>query len=145
MALRPSRPSDLETLFDVWLRAVEATHAFLSVDDVEEFSTIVRERYLPQHEFTVVVDDDDHPYAFMGMTGSNVDSLFVDPERHRTGAGRALIEHARKLHPGGLTVDVNEDNGQAIAFYERMGFRTTRRSPVDGLGKPYPILHMEWR
>ena len=40
-------------------------------------------------------------------------------------------------------VDVNEQNEQAIGFYQHYGFKTISRSELDGTGKPYPILHME--
>ena len=36
-------------------------------------------------------------------------------------------------------------NPQAQAFYERFGFRVVGRSPLDGQGNPYPLLHMAWR
>ncbi|WP_374755463.1 hypothetical protein [Runella slithyformis] len=40
-------------------------------------------------------------------------------------------------------VDVNEQNPQALGFYERMGFAVISRSALDGLGKPYPLLHLQ--
>ncbi len=40
-------------------------------------------------------------------------------------------------------VDVNEQNPQAVGFYEHMGFRLVSKSELDGEGKPYPILHMQ--
>ena len=142
MRLRASNPNDNDLLFDVWYRAVKTTHDFISEQDLRYFSELVREHYLPEHQFTVVIDDDERPFGFLGMTGSNVDALFIDPNRHGHGAGRALLEHAMQMCPDGLTVDVNEGNGQAVRFYEYMGFRTVKRSPLDGSGKPYPILHM---
>ena len=46
-------------------------------------------------------------------------------------------------HQGATKVDVNEQNVQALGFYEHVGFAVVSRSPVDGQGKPYPLLHME--
>jgi hypothetical protein len=43
---------------------------------------------------------------------------------------------------GATTLDVNEQNPQAVGFYLHQGFRITGRSPLDGLGKPYPLLHL---
>lgn len=40
------------------------------------------------------------------------------------------------------TVDVNEQNTQAVGFYARAGFTVTGRSPVDDEGRPYPLLHL---
>ena len=58
--------------------------------------------------------------------------------------GRALLEHVRALHPR-LTLDVNEQNPQALTFYERQDFKVVGRSALDGQGNPYPLLHMEWQ
>ncbi|ENH9207696.1 GNAT family N-acetyltransferase, partial [Vibrio vulnificus] len=43
---------------------------------------------------------------------------------------------------GVTKVDVNEQNPQAVGFYEHMGFKVVSRSPLDDMGKPFPILHM---
>jgi putative acetyltransferase len=43
---------------------------------------------------------------------------------------------------GASTVDVNEQNPQAVGFYLHEGFQQVGRSPLDGLGKPYPLLHL---
>ena len=36
----------------------------------------------------------------------------------------------------------NEENPQAIGFYQHMGFETYKRSETDEQGDPYPILYM---
>jgi putative acetyltransferase len=41
-----------------------------------------------------------------------------------------------------MSVDVNEQNPQATAFYQHYGFVQTGRSPLDGEGRPLPLLHM---
>ncbi|WP_245365471.1 GNAT family N-acetyltransferase [Chryseobacterium scophthalmum] len=49
-----------------------------------------------------------------------------------------------KSHPSRLLLAnfKNEENPQAIDFYEKMGFRKTGRSQKDGSGKDYPLIHM---
>lgn len=144
MKLRESTAADTDILYEVWRDAVLATHDFVSADHLETFARVMREDYLPNSEFCVAVDDDDRPRGFMGMSGSNIDALFVDPVLHGNGVGRLLIEYAQERHPGGLTLDVNEQNEQAHGFYERLGFRVVSRSPVDDTGKPYPLLSLAW-
>jgi putative acetyltransferase len=51
------------------------------------------------------------------------------------------VDHARALH-GELTVDVNEQNAAAVAFYQACGFVNEGRSELDESGRPYPLLHM---
>jgi putative acetyltransferase len=70
-----------------------------------------------------------------------MESLFLAPEFHRRGGGWRLVEHARALR-GELTVDVNEQNTPAVAFYKACGFVVERRSELDDAGRPYPLLHM---
>jgi putative acetyltransferase len=43
---------------------------------------------------------------------------------------------------GELTVDVNEQNTGAVAFYEACGFVVEGRSALDESGRAYPLLHM---
>lgn len=75
------------------------------------------------------------------MSEDSVEMLFVDNESRGKGIGKSLIQFA--LNEYGISkVDVNEQNTQAVGFYERMGFLVSSRSDTDSEGKPYPILHM---
>ena len=59
----------------------------------------------------------------------------------RQGIGSLLLGYAID-ELGARAVDVNEQNPDAVGFYECSGFAVIGRSPLDGQGKPYPILHM---
>ena len=143
MRIRSSMPTDREALLDIWLRSVRATHTFLTESDIESLLPAVR-NYLssPDSELWTLCSDGMTPIGFMGLAGNNVESLFVAPEHARRGGGRLLLEHARKLK-GPLRVDVNEQNPEAVRFYETNGFRMIGRSPVDGAGRPFPLLHLQ--
>ena len=44
----------------------------------------------------------------------------------------------------GITeLTVNEQNPQAVGFYEHMGFETYKRTELDEEGDPYPLLYMK--
>jgi putative acetyltransferase len=139
--IRPSRPADAGELFRIWSEAVRATHHFLSEPDYAFFAGQVWDEYLPLASFRVAVDGQDRPVGFMGMTGSKIDSLFVDPAWQGNGIGKALVEEALR-HEGPVLVDVNEQNSGAREFYRKLGFREVARSPVDGSGRPYPLTHL---
>lgn len=81
--------------------------------------------------------------AFMGIGGDRLEMLFVDPDWRGGGIGRALVALATARR-GVSRVDVNEQNPQAIGFYERMGFAVSGRSEIDGKGRPFPLLHMQY-
>ncbi|MNX08525.1 putative N-acetyltransferase YjaB [compost metagenome] len=66
---------------------------------------------------------------------------FIDPDHRGQGVGRLLVQFALREHPT-LTTDVNEQNAQAVGFYEKLGFRQIGRSDVDGQGRPYPLLRL---
>ncbi|PWC62002.1 GNAT family acetyltransferase [Azospirillum sp. TSH58] len=141
MPIRSSRPDDAPALFAVWLAAVRSTHDFLSEEDIGFYADLVRDQYLPAAALLVAVDGDDRPVGFLGMTGRKIDTLFVDPAWHGRGIGRALVARALEGGPE-LTVDVNEQNGAARAFYRRLGFREVGRSALDDSGRPFPLLHL---
>lgn len=141
IAIRPSTPADTERLHAVWLASVQATHHFLAPADLEFFSRLVRDQYLPNASLLVAVDENDQPVAFLGATGNQLDALFVHPSSFGQGIARALT---RQAFPPGfeITLEVNEANAQARAFYAHLGFRETGRSELDGTGKPYPLIQM---
>ena len=39
--------------------------------------------------------------------------------------------------------EVNEQNPQAVGFYEHLGFQTYKRTECDEEGNPYPLLYMK--
>jgi putative acetyltransferase len=51
-----------------------------------------------------------------------LDQLAVAPEAKGSGAAALLLNEARRLSEGSLTLDVNQDNPRALRFYEREGF-----------------------
>lgn len=121
----------------VWRDAVRATHAFLADADAAFYKAMVRDDVLPGHAATVATDANGTVVGWSVVVGDDLACLFVDPTRHRMGIGRRLVEAS-----GATTLDVNEQNAGARAFYERLGFDVVGRSDRDGTGRPYPLLHL---
>ncbi|NVJ97659.1 MAG: acetyltransferase [Alphaproteobacteria bacterium] len=144
MTFRKAEARDLPRLFDIWHSAVVATHDFLSDDDRAEIADIVKNRYLPNAEFLVFADANDVALGFMGCTNNNIDALFVDPACHGQGIGKKFIDIIKADHDV-VTVQVNEQQPQAHAFYNACEFRDVRRDATDDAGRPFPIVHLEWR
>jgi putative acetyltransferase len=139
MIIRRSRADDAARLHAIWRAAVEATHEFLTADDLEAISREV-EDYVAGAPLWVA-EDDGTPVGFMGVTEATIGSLFVDPACHGRGVGRALVNHAG-ASGAALLVGVNEGNASGRGFYERLGFRQVGRSDRDDAGRPYPLLHL---
>ncbi|MCD2195482.1 acetyltransferase [Actinomycetospora endophytica] len=137
--IRDAEPADLDVLVDVWRRAVESTHHFLRPGEVAELEPQARAEIA--RAAVRVATGPDGPVGFLGGSGGVVDMLFVDPSVHGRGAGSALVDEAAAHHRV-LTVDVNEQNTAASAWYARRGFVQTGRSETDTEGRPYPLLHL---
>jgi putative acetyltransferase len=142
MEIRKSLPTDRDALLDIWLRSVRVTHRFLSEDDIQSLLPLVRDVALAQLEVWVLCSDAGDPIGFLGLSGAKVEAMFLAPEFLRRGGGRMLLRHARQLK-GALTVDVNEQNPEAVQFYQACGFAVVGRSEVDEGGRPFPLLHMK--
>lgn len=141
--ITPVSEVEYPELAEVWEASVRATHSFLKSGDVEFY----RDRlngYLSAVPLTAARDDTGRITAFLGTCDGNIEMLFVHPEYRGRGIGRRLVEYAVG-ELGCNRVDVNEQNGQAVEFYERMGFTRTGRSNFDAECRPYPILHLGLR
>lgn len=142
MMIRPSRPEDADRIIAIWRDAVDATHDFLTLEDRLALDDLVS-GFLPEAPLLLAVDADDRPLGFMLIDGGHMEALFIDPAHRGTGVGAALLRHGLSLHPQ-MTTDVNEQNAQAVGFYEHMGFARTGRSALDGQGRPYPLIHLAY-
>ena len=62
--------------------------------------------------------------GFVGIAPSTgyMEQLAVHPRTFSRGVATALLDAAKSLCPGGITLRVNQDNPRAIAFYRRAGF-----------------------
>jgi len=142
MRIRNSTPQDGDRVVEIWREAVDATHDFLSAADRCAIEAEVR-AFLPAAPLRLAVDENDRAVGFMLLDNGHMEALFIAPAHRGSGVGRLLVAHALRLHPT-LTTDVNEQNGQAVGFYERMGFQRTGRSELDGQGRAYPLIHLRY-
>jgi putative acetyltransferase len=138
--IRHSESGDAPLAIEIWRRSVDATHDFLAPEDRAEIEEMVR-GFLPEVPLTFAEGEDGRAAGFMVLSEGHLEALFIDPQMRGRGVGRALVEHALSRFPALLT-DVNEQNAQAVGFYERMGFSVVDRSPRDDQGRPYPLLHL---
>lgn len=130
-------------LVGVWRSAVDATHDFLAEADRDEIESRLASDYLPQVDLHVA-DRGGLPVGFAGVSGESLEMLFVDARGRGQGIGTALLSFV-VAERGVTTVDVNEQNAQAVEFYRRRGFVRVGRSELDDQGRHYPILHMAFR
>lgn len=132
---------DRKQILDVWEASVLATLDFLNPTDFKEIKTIVHT--IDFNAFDVYCLKKDFLVAgFIGVLENKIEMLFVLPECTGKGFGKKLTNFAlTRLHAD--KVDVNEQNIEAIRFYEKFGFRTYDRTDKDDQGKNYPLLRMK--
>jgi putative acetyltransferase len=142
--VHPVRSEEGDRLLEVWEASVRATHDFLSESDIQFFRPLVLPGLLSLEHLLCVRDVEGRIVAFLGVADGKMEALFVHPSFRRTGLGRHLARHA-VVELGAASVDVNEQNQQAVGFYRRLGFEVEGRSEVDSMGKPFPLLHLRKR
>jgi len=141
MDVSPVRPDEYASALELWEASVRATHHFVADTDIEIFRPMVRDAFPEIEQLVGVRDDSGTLLGFAGVVDGKVEMLFVDPDHRGRGLGTALLDHAVATY-GATTLDVNEQNEQAVGFYLHYGFEVTGRSDLDGTGKPYPLLQL---
>jgi putative acetyltransferase len=140
LTLQTPRYSDYGELVQLWEDSVRATHHFLP----DAYILLLREQVLRRYLDAVMLiccRDRQRICGFAGVANGYVHMLFVAPDYRGKGVGRRLLRYAiEELNAECL--DVNEQNPQALGFYLHEGFEVVGRSETDGLGQPYPLLHM---
>ena len=90
----------------------------------------------------LIVAETEQPIAFMGVQNGRLEMLFLAPEERGKGIGKRLLKYGIENY-GIIELTVNEQNPQAVGFYEHMGFETYKRTELDEEGDPYPLLYMK--
>lgn len=118
--IRPYEKTDLEELTDTWHAASQVAHPFLTEEffDVERHN--ISDIYIPMAD-TFVYEHEGRVVGFIALIKNEVGALFVHPEFHGQGFGRALMDHAKALR-GNLEVEVFKENRAGRDFYRRYGF-----------------------
>lgn len=130
------------SLLHIWESSVRAMHLFLSEQEIARIKKYVPQALRGVPHLLVAEVESGVPVAFAGIDGRKLEMLFVAAEYRGQGIGRQLLQHAADKYEV-CELAVNEQNPQAVGFYEHMGFRAYRRSETDEQGGPYPILYME--
>ncbi len=141
MKIEPATQANYSELIALWEASVRATHDFLAEEDLLMLKPLIFEQFFDAMTLYVARAASGEIHGFSGVHGDKLEMLFIDPAARGKSIGTALVNHAVDVQ-GAHKVDVNEQNEQALGFYRHLGFKVVDRSPVDGLGKPYPLLHM---
>lgn len=139
--IQPATTADYPEIIGVWELSVRATHDFLPEDYLQEIKSLLP-AILPQLPVYTFKKDDGTIVGFAGVAGDKIEMLFLHPDHRGKGIGKQLLNFCTGELKASK-VDVNEQNIQAVGFYNNMGFMQTGYQALDGLGRPFPILLME--
>lgn len=142
MKIESVNTEDFPELLSVWENSVRATHDFITEDDIAFFKPIIIEQAFPNVTLKCIKDEQKAILGFVGVHDSKIEMLFILDAARGEGIGKALLNYAFEQLDASK-VDVNEQNPLAVGFYKHLGFKVASRSPLDDMGKPFPILHME--
>ena len=128
-----------EQLLSLWEASVRATHHFLSDMEIRQIKASALQAV---EHLIIATKESEEPAAFMSVENHRLEMLFLSPAERGKGLGRLLLEYGMQ-HYGVCEVTVNEQNPQAVGFYQHMGFQTYKRTDHDEEGNPYPLLYMK--
>lgn len=120
MNIRHYEDSDLEAVLSSWETATRLAHPFMSDEFIAQERINVAEIYMPNTD-TWVIEINNKVEGFIALMGNEVGAIFLQPECHGKGAGKALMDKAQELH-GDLEVEVFKENSIGRKFYTRYGF-----------------------
>lgn len=132
----------LTALLNIWEDSVRATHFFLSDSEVGRIKKIVPQALKNVTNLIIAENEFGKPIAFMGIQNNRLEMLFVFSLERGKGIGKQLLQYGI-CNYAVREVTVNEQNPQAIGFYENIGFKIYKRTDHDEEGNPYPLLYMK--
>ncbi|CAH0995704.1 Peptidyl-lysine N-acetyltransferase YjaB [Emticicia aquatica] len=129
-------------IIDIWEESVRATHHFLHSTDFDFYKSMVKEIDFTAFDVFCILTESSEMAGFFGVADKKLEMLFLKPSFIGQGIGKLSLGFA--LNELKITeVDVNEDNINAVIFYQKNGFKIYDRMPLDSTNKPYPILKMK--
>jgi putative acetyltransferase len=141
--LRPYRAGDEDAAIALWQETWQ--QAYPEIDFAARVAWW-RERWrseLVPNAAIIVAEQENALVGFVTIDGQGyLDQLVVSPDRWGSDLANALVEEAKRLSPGGVTLLVNKDNARAIRFYERNGFVHAGEDVNPTSGRP--VLKMGW-
>jgi putative acetyltransferase len=118
--IREYDPKDRGALLAIWAESAAVAHPFWTPAMFEQERRDIVEKFLPVAE-TYLFERAGKVVGFISLLGNEVGGIFVAPQYHGQGIGRALMDWAR-VSRDHLELDVFEANEIGRAFYAVYGF-----------------------
>ena len=134
MNIRQYNTSDLEAVLSSWESATRLAHPFMTDDFLAQERKNVAEIYMPNTD-TWVAELDGNVVGFVALMGNEIGAIFLQPNYHGKGIGKALMDKANELHSS-LEVEVFKANAIGRKFYSKYGFELLEEKHHESTGQP---------
>jgi len=138
--IRHYDPQDRDALLAVWAESAAVAHPFWTSAMFEQERRDIVNKYLPVAE-TYVFECTGAVVGFISLLGNEVGGIFVAPQFHGQGIGRALMDWARGSRDH-LELEVFEANEIGRTFYAAYGFRVVGKRVDEATGQPVLRLRL---
>ena len=134
LLIRQLQELDIPEIMSAWEKAFRLAHPFIEDAFIDKQKIDIPTLYIPNTE-TWVCEVQGSVVGFIALMGNEVAALFVDPVFHGKGIGRSLVNKAREIRDGDLSVDVFEENSIGRKFYAKYGFEYDSEYLFEDVGK----------
>ena len=136
------RDTYLQLIVQLWEANVKVTHTFLTKEEIQNIKQYVPQAVEHEPHLCIALSEKGELLGFIGVADQRLEMLFIQVNARGQGIGKQLLRYAIKnFDVNELTV--NEQNPQAIGFYEHLGFVIYKRTDLDEGGQLYPLLYMK--
>jgi len=143
LLLRPAGHDDAAAIAQVHLRSRRSAAMPPSIHADDEALPWIAGLLAGDDELWVA-ESDDEIVAYLRLTPTWLDDLYVDPDYAGTGIGSALLDLAKSLRPHGFGLWVFEMNLPARSFYSGHGLVEVERTDGSANEEREPDIRMTW-
>jgi len=144
LTLRPYRAEDENAAIALWQTTWQQAYSSIDFAAREPWWRARWRNELVPNAAIVVAECDGGLIGFVTIDERGyLDQIVVAPDHWGTTLATSLIDEAKRLSPGHITLLVNDDNTRAIRFYERNGFVRSGSDVNPTSGRP--VLRMQWK
>ncbi|MDZ5500927.1 GNAT family N-acetyltransferase [Enterococcus cecorum] len=136
------RDTYLQLIVQLWQANVKVTHTFLTKEEIQNIKQYVPQAVEHEPHLCIALSEKGELLGFIGVADQRLEMLFIQVNARGQGIGKQLLRYAIKNFDV-KELTVNEQNPQAIGFYEHLGFVIYKRTDLDEGGQLYPLLYMK--
>lgn len=143
VVLRRAAAEDADAVAEVYLRSFHGAYRFPLAHTDDEVRSWIHEVLIATRETWVAVAGDT-VIGMMVLHGAELDQLYIAPGWTGRGIGGGLVELAKGLRAGGLSLFTFQVNEGARRFYERHGFVLIDESDGSRNEERQPDVRYAW-